>query len=814
MVTKYLVCYCRNCWGEKDRVGMNKRWFGYLGFTLCMKPVMAYIDLSSAVEESFLIYDSFPDRNSVKEKYAEDLESLIADEQKAANYEKVMDDIWHHPDMAVIREIRFFHQEKDIIKAWGSVRFRYSGTDLTADYFEYDRKNKIVIFKGNVLLASTDATIQADRIEYDAETKTTRWYGAKSVLGPDITDSEFTESLYVDSWTGGSTSKEIEGSNCTVTSCGLYYPHYQLKVESMRIFPGDKIILKNVDVYINGTYRFTLPSLFLPLNGNTETSLPRFGYNEKLGYFVKSRWGFEVSNDSTDSVVFEFLVRYYSNFGWSLGNIITYKTPVASGSQHMYFMASDNYLKYTANHKQSFHIGEFGFKNQFHTKENEFRAYKPYQDFKIDYSKRIKSANVTASTTYRNFYNLKQGDVTTKVTHTDSASLPFNLSTDTEVIYEKNFREIPQQEDWNDASKDIDFRWRGSHSNSYFDTSLLYKKHLYLQGEDPNEKKSPSSSDRIPEVTFRTSWDKMLQRGKFKFTKAVPLDIELKYFSAYANSRLYNEYLSSKVVKLKSNKSLRSKYFTSGWNIEYEQHYHEKDTAHFNFKLAPKFEYHLGNKINFENSVHIRYDHGFSPFRSDLFNHQNYSNHELTVRPNDYIKASVKTRYDFKQAQENPHSFALGSLNWNMMLTPTEKTKLNLNSSFSPKDRKWGDINLNVRGEAGGCSFNWTNRWSDFKRKDEVLQKILRTSELSVSALSIMPFIITFSSKYDGIKKKFVDRKLILTYDMHCTELSFLYKKDFFGNKAEYEYGVFFALKGYPREFYGPSYSGDHPIEM
>jgi len=113
---------------------------------------------------------------------------------------------------------------------------------------------------------------------------------------------------------------KIKAQNVFITSCDLPHPHYDIKAKEAYVYPGDKIVAKNVVFRILEVPVFWWPYLVIPLDNNSPFDITP-GYSNARGAFILVSKGFAVNKNVHGRLHFD----WYSKRGFGYGANIDYK---------------------------------------------------------------------------------------------------------------------------------------------------------------------------------------------------------------------------------------------------------------------------------------------------------------------------------------------------------------------------------------------------------------------------------------------------------------------------------------------------------
>lgn len=264
-------------------------------------------------------------------------------------------------------------QQGDLLEARGNVRFWFKNYDVNADLIKGSKRTEIFDLKGNVLVVGNDSVMTADESTLNFKDRTLRYKNGRAELGPEFLGGNFLDDLYIRSLSGGGSQKEFEAEFAECTTCWDKHPHFVIKSRLTNVKPGNRAILRDVDLYLLDKKVLHLPYLRIPLEEQYQNYIPEVGYTHQEGYYVKTRWAFPLEKES----YVDAIVDYYTKAGLGLGGEVGYglqDQPLkARGLFNAYSIFHDKSLVTTWKHEQDILAGRF-FTETTYSKNNRFTS--------------------------------------------------------------------------------------------------------------------------------------------------------------------------------------------------------------------------------------------------------------------------------------------------------------------------------------------------------------------------------------------------------------------------------------------------------
>lgn len=172
------------------------------------------------------------------------------------------------------------------VTATGNVEVIYKGAKLTCEKLTVNTQSKLGTAEGNARLEDKKGVIKGAKIVYNFDTK----------IGT-IADAQFESNPYFGK------AKEIQKVSDAefialqgyATTCDLDRPHYRLGGQQIKIFPGDKMQIKDAKVYIAQTPILSLPEFNRSLKDEQQHFLFMPGSRKVWGPYLLSLYRYNLA---------------------------------------------------------------------------------------------------------------------------------------------------------------------------------------------------------------------------------------------------------------------------------------------------------------------------------------------------------------------------------------------------------------------------------------------------------------------------------------------------------------------------------------
>ncbi|MBW6414925.1 LPS-assembly protein LptD [Methylacidiphilum fumariolicum] len=203
------------------------------------------------------------------------------------------------------------HFVGNIAVAKGNAVAHYGATDIYADEISYDSVKREVIADGNARVYTEKRVFRASHIVYNLDTK------AITALNWSLFDTPLLSS--------GQTLTTPEEDHYHVEN-GMFtvenreHPYFQTKAKTIDIYANDKIVMKNVTVYMGKIPVLWLPVVSQPLNSEESSYNIIPGERSYWGWFVTFTYNYKFSEKAAAT----FQLDYRSLRGPAGGAILKF----------------------------------------------------------------------------------------------------------------------------------------------------------------------------------------------------------------------------------------------------------------------------------------------------------------------------------------------------------------------------------------------------------------------------------------------------------------------------------------------------------
>src|SRR5256712_7782989 len=236
---------------------------------------------------------------------------------------------------ATLKAAAYKFAGKALIRTAGESGSSTTG-DITirADVLVADLQIGVLSAEGHVRLDAAGQSIIADMLTYNLETRTGTLFNAQTeyrspwVLGAVTLKAEKLAS---------DVKQFVTIRNGFATTCEEPDPVVFVTAAELSIFPGDKIVGRQVSLWVAGHRLFTVPFFMIFLRERRDTRIaPTVGYSDAEGWFIRTSWAYFLNERHYGFVHADWFER----LGVGTGIEHLYKTGAAEGSVLLYWLAN------------------------------------------------------------------------------------------------------------------------------------------------------------------------------------------------------------------------------------------------------------------------------------------------------------------------------------------------------------------------------------------------------------------------------------------------------------------------------------------
>jgi len=212
-------------------------------------------------------------------------------------------------------KVEFFAEGKKVI-AEGNVLIEYQDAKLTCDKVTVFNETKQAIAEGDVILRypkvneegeEVITVIRGKRATYNFQTK------QGSLIEATIESTPF---YGISTQVDKVSDDELKAKKAYITTCNLDKPHYRLRAKQILIYPGDKIVAKNV-VFMSGECPvFYIPKYVQRIDDKRPRVTVVPGHDKDWGTYLLTAWRYYFIEDQQGRLHLDY--REKKDFAWGV----------------------------------------------------------------------------------------------------------------------------------------------------------------------------------------------------------------------------------------------------------------------------------------------------------------------------------------------------------------------------------------------------------------------------------------------------------------------------------------------------------------
>jgi LPS-assembly protein len=205
-------------------------------------------------------------------------------------------------------------QEQNIIRGDGNVVITCKGVSLKADKMVGHLDSGDIYADGNVIFSSGSQIFTGQKVHFNY----------KTMMGDFVNGSGFVDPWYAKGKTVRKTAEnEYQMTDGYITSCNYENMHYKISAKKLFVYPGDRLVARDVVFWIGNMPVMWLPFFSRSLRDERERFSVVPGYNRRFGAFVLTGTNFWYDPYFTGT----FHNDYYTKRGYGSGVDVQYRLP-------------------------------------------------------------------------------------------------------------------------------------------------------------------------------------------------------------------------------------------------------------------------------------------------------------------------------------------------------------------------------------------------------------------------------------------------------------------------------------------------------
>ncbi len=196
--------------------------------------------------------------------------------------------------------------DNGLATARDNVAIHFGDTDIYSDFAQYDKTKRTILLRGHVRIYRGVSLYIGEEATYDLDTKAINADRMRSGTYPYLVEGQAVQSASDDKY---------EIKNGTFTTHDSEKPDFHLNAQSVRIYPDDRVVMKNVTFYIGQVPVFWFPYLYQSLDRSFSYSIAP-AYLSSWGPSLLGQITFPIGEKITSTVKFDYRTRRGAALGF------------------------------------------------------------------------------------------------------------------------------------------------------------------------------------------------------------------------------------------------------------------------------------------------------------------------------------------------------------------------------------------------------------------------------------------------------------------------------------------------------------------
>lgn len=235
--------------------------------------------------------------------------------------------------LSVKSKRQIFQIDTGTYRFMDDVQFDTEGLSLRADDVVYDEKAKVATAKGRLTLKLEDGSLyHGQTLELNVATRTWQFHDYDVAYPPGFFGKPLVGPLFLQGKSAAGTLNQATGDDTRVTSCDLPEPHFFLTAGEVEIFPGDKLIARDIDIVLLDHRVVHLPWFFIWLKQRRLPVVPEVGKNATEGRYLRTLYQYVFNAQNLGGI----RVDLTEKLGTGIGLDHFYTVPQGYGEAFLY----------------------------------------------------------------------------------------------------------------------------------------------------------------------------------------------------------------------------------------------------------------------------------------------------------------------------------------------------------------------------------------------------------------------------------------------------------------------------------------------
>ncbi len=662
-------------------------------------------------------------------------------------------------------------QVTDILARWREYTIEAEGLEGNLDRGEY-------LFRGRVRLEGGGVTAQGEMLRLDVPRRRWQIEGGGADLLPQFLRHQLRDAVRLSGQQLQGTEQEAQLQHGEVTTCLLEHPHYHFSADRVDVVVDRRLIAHDVRLSALGRTLFALPTVVIPLDRRlSRGTLPQVGQSVEEGYYVKTALGY-LLGDNAGTARIDLMQKK----GIGLGIDQQYLLGGATGLLSLYYLNDRNRNTRAVNAQWRHQQKLFGFDARL-TGDLRSGSYLYYADT------RASSWQLSLNRAW------SSGSLSILSRLAEQSSAGFSSESSTSSL-----------------------RWsqRWGRSASLTLSTDLSRFRSFSGGTLRSEQEQLATQASLTGSTDRFDW-------ALAFYRIVPVGSQTGGFTfgglektpelllSTTDRRLFGRDLGLRLDmgwgsfrELPQGNPIQRILFEARWNPPtfgsaerslnlsglFRQVFTSDGTAQYILQGNGNWQVRFGDNSRWYASYQYVRPYGYTPLRTEYSGTTNFASAGLEWNVSRALSLRTYTGYDLFARQRGSRPWQ--PLNVGLQWHPSKGWQLNVQSTLNLNEGQWNYLRAYLRGRSERFAMNLNGVYDPIRHRWASANLWLDTP-IPRTPLRVQTYLT-----YNGYVNRFEGRQLLLTWDLHCWEMSVGYIDNPLGFRADREVVFRLRIKAFP----------------
>lgn len=659
----------------------------------------------------------------------------------------------------------------DILAHWREYTIQAESVEGNLDRGEY-------LFQGRVTLEGGGIDAHGEMLRLNVRRRLWQMQGAGADLLPDFLKNQLRGTVRLSGQQLQGEQQEAQMQRGEVTTCLLERPHYHFSASSVDVVVDKRLVARGVSLSALDRKLFTLPTLVVPLDKRlSRGTLPQVGQSVEEGYYVKTALGY-LLGDNAGTARIDLMQKK----GIGLGIDQQYLWKGAAGLLSLYYLNDRSRATRSVTAQIRHEQQLLGFNARL-TGDLRSGSYLYYSDTRAS-SWQMSLSRAWSSGNLSILSRLSQQSSAGYSTDSSTSSLRWNqrwgtrasltFSTDLSRFRSQSGGEVRSQQEQLATQASL------SGSSSKFDWSLAFNRIVPVGGQTGGF--TFGGIEKTPELLLSTT-----DRRLFGKEMGLQMQLGLGSFRELPQGSPIQRILFEARWNPTTSGGERISLSTSAL---FRQVFTSDGTAQYILQGNTDWQLRFGQNSRWYVNYRYLRPYGFTPLRTEYTGTTNFASAGLEWNASRALSIRAYTGYDLFARQRGSRPWQ--PLNLGLLWQPNPAWQLNVQSTLNLNEGQWNYLRAYLRARTDAFSMNLNGVYDPIRHRWASANLWLDTQ------IFRMPLRVQTVLTYNGYVNRFEGRQLLLTWDLHCWELSVGYIDNPLGFRADREVVFRLRIKAFP----------------